>query len=334
MPLRAVLENSDIFAFEQSVESWEALKNSPRSKDLKMPCCGKRAIPKTSSLGNFFFAHYRRSEDCDAKPESKEHIFLKNVIAKAAKSANWDVTTEYSDTSPNGDIWKADVLCSNENVRVAFEVQLSRQTLKEINYRQARYKSSGVRAAWFVSETIGKSLNQHQSKELPIFIVNNYSNEDDIPIVSGFTFSLDKFVKSLLSGLISWKTDPEELNVYYIKDTCWSCGKSVKQPYGYSIDVHHEFVKTVPNCSTVLKEILDHVGNDNLVSRGINKISAHPYFKGNAPGFPYCTECIHCGQPQANHFLMEKLNLARKEETEFSEPFIIGTCNGRWEYER
>jgi hypothetical protein len=333
MPLRAILDNSDLFAFEQTVEFWEALKNSPKGKQLAMPCCGERAIAKTSPLGNFFFAHYRRAEECDAKPESKEHIFLKGVIAKAAKSANWEVATEYQGFTPNGDQWIADVLCRKETARVALEVQLSKQTLKEFNYRQERYKNSGVRAAWFVSEIVEKSINHQQSKELPIFVVSDYATEEPLPIVKGFNLPLVNFVQLLLSGSVSWKTDPEEFNVYYIKDTCWSCGNSVKQPYGYSVDVYHEFVKTVPNCSAMLKEILDHLSNDKLASVGINRIAAYPNFKGNAPKFPYCAECLHCGQPQANHFLMEKTKVARSEEAEYSELVTIGMCNGRWECE-
>lgn len=333
MPLRALLNDSDLFAFEQTVAAWESLKKSPERTKLVMPCCGERAIAKTSPLGSFFFAHYRRAENCHAKPESKEHIFLKGVIAKAAKSAGWEVTTEYPGLTPSGDQWLADVLCTKKSARVVLEVQLSKQTLKDFNYRQERYKRSGIRAAWFVAESVEQTINYHQSKELPVFVVKNYANKESLPMVAGFNRPLEQFVQLLLSGSVSWKTDPEEFDVYYIEDTCWSCGKAVKQPYGYSIGVYGEFVKTVPNCSTVLKEILDQLGNDKLASAGINRISSHPNFKGNAPKFPYCAECLHCGQPQANHFLMEKLKVASNEEGEHAESFIVGTCNGRWECE-
>lgn len=333
MPLRALLDGTTIFAFEQTEESWAALKNSPEKKRLSMPCCGERAIAKISPLGNYFFAHSRKAEHCCSKPESKEHIFLKGVIAKAAKSANWDVTTEHIGSSPDGNKWIADVFCK-KNTQVAFEVQLSKQTLKEFSLRQDRYKNSGVRTAWFVSESVATSIRHPQSKELPIFTVGNYAKAQSVPIAFSFNIPLDEFVQALLSGSVTWKEDQEELNIHYIHDKCWSCGSAVKQPYGYSIDVYYDFVKTVPNCSNVLKDILDYVGNEALSSREINKIASHPKFKGNAPGFPYCAECIHCGQPQANHYLIEKLKSDRNNETyvDYVESFIVGACNGRWEY--
>ncbi|MBT3029427.1 MAG: hypothetical protein KME48_19890 [Candidatus Thiodiazotropha sp. (ex Ctena orbiculata)] len=331
MPLRAVLDNINLFAYEQTVESWNKLKNSPERKKLAMPCCGERAIAKTSPLGTFFFAHYRKATDCYAAPESPEHVYLKEIIATSAKAAHWAVITEHPGASPKGDKWVADVFCEKKSAKIAFEVQLSKQTLSEFKYRQARYKESGIRAAWFVSANVAESINHPQSKELPIFVIEDYSIESSIPLVSGFNLPLRDFVRDLLSGHISWKTDPEEMNIHYIKDTCWSCGKPVKQPYGYSIDVYHDVVKTVPNCSTVLEKILGYVGNENLAARGINKISAFPTFKGNAPNFPYCSECLYCGQPQANHYLMQKLKAAREEEAEYAESFVTGECNGRWE---
>ncbi|MFT7043816.1 MAG: hypothetical protein ACJAW7_002579 [Candidatus Azotimanducaceae bacterium] len=332
MPLRAILNKTDLFAFEQTPDSWEELKSSQQRAKLVMPCCGERAVAKTSPLGNFFFSHYRRSSECQAKPESKEHLFLKDAIAKAAKATGWDVITEYPGSTPDGDGWVADVYCRNKMAHIAFEVQLSKQSIKEFNYRQERYKKSGVRAAWFVSETVHKSINSVSSKDLPVFLVREYAGSTPSPIISQFDLPLDKFIRSLLSGEVSWVVDPEELSVYYIQDTCWSCGKPVRQPYGHGIDVYYEHVKTVPNCSTVLNKILDYVGNESLASHGINRISSYPNFKGNAPNFPYCAECIHCGQPQANCFLMEKLEKLHREEEECAESFIIGTCNGRWEY--
>lgn len=330
MPLRAILNDINLFAFEQTLDSWSELKSSKKRTELVMPCCGERAIAKTSSQGSFFFSHYRKNPDCESKPESKEHIILKNVIAIASKKAGWDVVTEYPGSSFDGQNWVADVYCTKEKKAVAFEVQLSKQSLREFNYRQERFRRSGVRSAWFVSEAVYNSANTISSKELPVFIVKEFSCRTDSPIVAQFGVSLDKFIRSLLLGRVSWETDLEELHVHYIQDTCWSCEKSVRQPFAYGVDVYFERVKTVPNCSTVLKKILDYVGNDSLLSSGINKIVSHPNFKGNIPSFPYSAECNHCGQPQANSGLIDKLKDGYDEE--HAESFVIGTCNGRWEY--
>ncbi|MBF4069172.1 hypothetical protein ISJ33_23825 [Burkholderia pseudomallei] len=116
---------------------------------IKMPCCGRAAIPKTSKRGNYFFAHAVRG-DCTSAPESQDHIFLKSLIAKAAKSAGWTVVTEWSGTAPNGERWIADVFCQKGSAKVAIEVQLSYQTVEELRRRTSNYRASGVRVAWVV----------------------------------------------------------------------------------------------------------------------------------------------------------------------------------------
>jgi len=334
MPLRAKINDSDVLAFDYSNESWEELKNSQKRTQLTMPCCGGKAIPKTSPLGTFFFAHYRKPENCYSQPESKQHILLKSVVAKAAKSIDWDVVTEYSEISPRGEKWIADVFCKRERARIALEVQLSKQGLNEFLRRQMRYKESGVRTAWFVSEKVEKAIsnniNYMVSKDLPVFVVTEFEVINPIPIVRDFNMPLESFVRSLLSGYVSWKTDKDELSVEFLEDRCWSCGSHVKQPCGYFDDVYGCYIKSVPNCSRVLKEIRDYVGNENLANYGINLISEHPEFNDNTPDFPYCAECLNCGNPQSNYYLWEKFKVARKKEELQTETFIVGECNGRW----
>lgn len=334
MPLRANINGKDVLAFEQSEESWNELKNSEQKQFLTMPCCGERAIPKTSPLGSFFFSHYRKPQDCDSLPESKEHIYLKGLIAKAAKSTGWDVTTEKYGKTPKGEKWIADVFCSKNKVDIAFEVQLSKQTLADFSHRQKRYKDSGVRAAWFVSEKVEKALTNNirnlSSKSLPVFVVTGFDAKPPIPIVRDFDTSLEKFIQLLLYGSVQWKTDKDELYVEFFVDSCWSCGSIVKQPCGYFHDVYASSIKSVPNCSRVLEEIKDYVSNENLASCGINQVSAHPELSGNSPDFPYCAECLNCGKPQSNYYLWEKFKIARQNDVLRAEEFIVGECNGRW----
>lgn len=335
MPLRAALHGTDIHAFRYTEENWSALRAAPERALLVMPCCGERAIPKTSALGSKFFSHYRKPIDCDSAPESKEHILLKEIASKAALAAGWNVTTEYAGASSDGTHWIADVFCTKNKARIALEIQLSKQSASQFSYRQNRYKDSGVRAAWFTSERILSSLLYTSSKSLPIFAVGNLSEPSLSPEMTGFGVTFYDFVKDLLSGKVTWQEDPNEVQVHYINDSCWNCKKHVKQAYGWSIDVYSEYVKTVPNCSTVLLELSTIVSNQELSSRGINQIFSRPHFKGNAPSFPYCAICLHCGQPQANCYLMEKLTTHRHESAMFgSETFVIGTCNGRWEHRK
>ncbi|MBX9902394.1 MAG: hypothetical protein K2Y28_16585, partial [Burkholderiaceae bacterium] len=92
MPLRAVQDKNSIHAYEFNSGEWAELKKSCHLLDLKMPCCGNMAIPKTSSLGTHFFAHNRRG-NCTSAPESPEHLRCKQLIAEAALATGWTVVT-------------------------------------------------------------------------------------------------------------------------------------------------------------------------------------------------------------------------------------------------
>ncbi|MFN3237409.1 MAG: competence protein CoiA [Pseudomonadales bacterium] len=317
-----------------SQAEWEALKTSDRRALLKMPCCGGRAIAKTSSLGTRYFSHYRKSEDCDFKPESKEHLLLKEIVATAASASGWQVVTEGIGETKDGQKWRADVLCKKNNALVALEVQLSNQTLEEFKARQDRYKKSAVRAAWFVSEIQYSHTKSLLSKDIPIFYVgweSGYAN----PQALDFAMPLADFVKALLSGMVTWKDEPEEYEVLFLKDTCWKCGSTVNLPYGYSVGVYGDNIKTIPNCDKILSEIRKTVGNEFLRENGINTIHSHPRLKGNAPNFPNCCVCVHCGTPEANSYLYEKhiANYKLGSANRGSVTKVIGRCEGRWEIE-
>lgn len=57
MPLRSVSDAGNAHAFEFNAPQWAELKKSYRSMGLRAHSCGVDAIPKTSTLGNHFFAH-------------------------------------------------------------------------------------------------------------------------------------------------------------------------------------------------------------------------------------------------------------------------------------
>jgi competence protein CoiA len=116
---------------------------------LCMRCCSSPAIPKVSSLGTHFFAHKSRA-GCQTGPESPEHLQAKFIIAESAETAGWRASTEESGIDPDGNPWIADVICTQRNAKVAFEVQLVSQSLEVIRARQERYRRSDIRGLWLI----------------------------------------------------------------------------------------------------------------------------------------------------------------------------------------
>jgi competence CoiA-like predicted nuclease len=238
VPLRALQNGTNTFAFEQDEVSWTILKTNYKSSSLLMPCCQSAAIPKTSRLGNFFFAHSIQG-DCHSEPESQEHIWVKSLVAKAAKKAGWDVKTEWPGESKDAEKWIADVYCTKGAIKIVIEIQLSRQTVEETHARQLKYKNSGVRCAWLASELTFKNQFIMPCKDLPFFIMSSPKVGFE-PTLIDFSTSLSDFIIGMFNKKLNWviEESAEEYAIDYIEDTCWNCKKENKQVYGYSIDVY------------------------------------------------------------------------------------------------
>lgn len=253
MPLRAKQGQTDILAFQYSEEAWQVLKANHKSLNLIMPCCNSSAIPKTSPRGTQFFAHAKK-HDCNSVSESQEHLFIKSLVARSAAELGWDVKTEWRGSTPSGEGWVADVFCVRRKSKIAFEIQMSWQTIQETQKRQARYQESGIRSAWFASAKTFDNNYIRPTKDIPFFLISASSIPNE-PHVESFGLPLSYFVKQLLQGKVTWQLTPWCYSIHFMEDVCWKCKKAVKQVYGYSIDIYELNAQTVPHFSKVLFKI-------------------------------------------------------------------------------
>tara|TARA_R110001606_G_scaffold297328_1_gene445164 strand:+ start:582 stop:1598 length:1017 start_codon:yes stop_codon:yes gene_type:complete len=338
MPLRAELKDKILFSFKVSLDEWNELKGSDSRKLLTLPCCGNRAIAKTSPLGTQFFSHHRKSKDCISKPESKEHLRLKALVASAAESVGWDVTTEFIGESLKGEKWIADVYCTKGKAKVALEIQLSQQTKGELGARHKRYVESGVRDGWLMEENVYKNSGYSSQKAFPRFGVKNIE-EDRAPLMSDYEITVEQFVKKLLTGGLEWKEDIDSEVIYYMKSICWKCSKGLKIPVGIGNNENSnfdDFIKTVPNCSTFYEKLIKQLGGSELERLGLTTIGPNPHMKGNAPRFPFCVKCTRCYAPQSNHHTLKSFTYWVKNNDSESH-YVIHTRyynNGRYELKK
>lgn len=193
MPLKCIDGDKEIYAFDyESDGDWAELREiNATQKHLSMPCCGAGVTLRTSSLGTRHFAHARRGE-CATAPESAEHLLAKVAIIEAIKATEWLALPEQGGVSPLGNAWRADVLAIKGNVKIAFEVQLSRQTARDTELRQSIYKESGVRGLW-------------------LFKQPDFPSNSEIP---GFKVSFDTHSKSFMVSVPSSLRDSESLRRY------------------------------------------------------------------------------------------------------------------------
>ncbi len=147
MPIRGKVDGEEIYATDLSAAEATRKKIEIREKGLTvlMVCCGNKGHLKISGNMNPFFCHNPGTKnDCNWKSETKEHRLIKEIIRQACIDMDWEATTEYSD---NND-WRADVYATNGVIKVAFEVQLSKQNYPDTVVRNNKYSAAGVHCCW------------------------------------------------------------------------------------------------------------------------------------------------------------------------------------------
>ncbi|MGA3229804.1 MAG: competence protein CoiA family protein [Candidatus Binatus sp.] len=243
MPLSCLRDGDLLASFQLSDDEWTGLRANYRNMHLSMRCCSRAAIPKVSSLGTRFFAHRSRGA-CQTAPESPEHLKAKFVIAQSARAVGWRASTEESGSDADGNPWTADVLCIRGKAKVAFEVQLSPQSLEDYEARQKRYERTGIRCLWLMRLRRNSSaLNSFTpSRELPLVLLDVKEPASMTVLAersSGATIPLADFVKGALAGDFFWaEMRPGrilvELQIASI--TCWKCHSPIKAIRGYIIN--------------------------------------------------------------------------------------------------
>ena len=210
---------------------WEALKQVTQLGDFTLPCCEATAVLKTSINGTHFFAHL--SDECATAEETKWHRIGKAAILTSLNGIGVEGHEEVPGRSPNGDIWRADVLFSVGRRTVAIELQRSYQNLREYMRRQERYTASSVECYWLVRREVyvplAKATSQLRLKrefdsvwppdgigtgmlpELPIGVLQG--DEQLLVNFGGFKFAT---VQTWLEGIL--KSD------YQYREGCWNLG--------------------------------------------------------------------------------------------------------------
>lgn len=159
MPLVALIDDHRVVAPLLDDVAWAEVKSSV----LVLPC-DARAVPKQNKYGTRYFAHWPGSHcEVEHKPESAEHLRVKEIIVKAAISAGWWAEPEVPADDRS---WIADVLVTNGDHRVALEVQWTQQSAEEYHRRTARYLAAGVDCYWFARH---KSTWNGHDVRVPVF---------------------------------------------------------------------------------------------------------------------------------------------------------------------
>jgi len=238
MPLLAYRKSGEPLVAPLMADSeWEKLRAS-RDRDAWMPYDRGQAIPKVSRLGTRFFAH-TPGQSPQGGGETDIHLYLKAQCLIGARDAGWEALPEQSGRTPDGQDWRADVLCRRPGKAwsVAFEAQVQLQGEETYYQRQARYAAAGIRALWLVTHRHGVLDRPDQS--LPAFKAAVWRGRQGRPAatvhIDGLSLGVAEFVSGALSRQLHWYENGRHGTVILVmrEDQCWhrTCRKTVLLAY-------------------------------------------------------------------------------------------------------
>lgn len=329
MPLKCFNNNKPIYSFDFNEDEWEALrKENKQTKCLETSCCNEKVVLKTSPLGTRYFAHIRKGE-CKTAPMTAEHILAQLHIIDGIKRTNWDFEPEANpekcEITPTGREWQADVLATKNKHKIAFEVQWSRQSIKETLRRHNRYKDSNVRALWFFRQS-----DFIADKENPAFQIEFNEVEksfkvhlrpvpywgDDKPRPPAIP--LQDFVEGCLTGKLVYAPiigKTVELEVLTINQQCKRCKKHtniitglkflVSNIISYSPDIHASI-----HTSGIQEHLLKWLPVGLLKAHIIGKLKVRKSFMAVEREATYFSNgCYHCDGIQPKFYADKSLEI-------------------------
>lgn len=155
MPFTALYKNDTINSLNIEQDFWNELKASEQAqKELRCPDCEGLMIAR-AGIGFKVaphFAHITDAQGCQLLGESKEHLYIKQLVFEACQSLGLEATTEQR-IDLDGETRIADVCVPSENKIV--EVQLTNQSNREYYHRDNWYRRAGYESLWLTWQEIG-----------------------------------------------------------------------------------------------------------------------------------------------------------------------------------
>ncbi len=152
----------------------------------------------------------------------RKHDRIQNEIISTCYDLGINAIQEY-----RGNGWRADIYVPNSDRPIAFEIQISPQSLNKTLERQAKYMRDNINCCWLFEKPVSK-LNEERP-DLPLFYVEDTS---DLQLLVNLgdrrKVDLQTFLQSYISNSIQFKTvaitkERQLVNLVFYKMECWKC---------------------------------------------------------------------------------------------------------------
>ena len=148
------------------------------------------------------------------------HIRIQNEIRDILLALGFNSECEY-----RGNGWRADVYAENGDRKFAFEVQLSPQTYKRTEERQAIYIREGIIACWLFENDPSK--RRQEKEDLPVFKIVECDNSLYVSLKGRKMLPLGVFIHDFVCGGIKFCSTLKPIpsvEVNFIEMPCNRCG--------------------------------------------------------------------------------------------------------------
>jgi phage FluMu protein Com len=152
---------------------------------------------------------------------SRKHNRIQSQIVSTCNKLGIDAKLEY-----RGKGWRADVFVPRSKKPIAFEIQLSPQSLTKTLARQSKYVHDGVIGCWLFETPIPKLINERP--DLPVFYVEDKEETLIVNLGDRRKINLQAFLENFLSDKIQFRRmaktkSLQNVNLVFYEMTCWKC---------------------------------------------------------------------------------------------------------------
>ena len=147
------------------------------------------------------------------------HDRIKRRVSLACNLLGGQAQEEY-----RGSDWRADIFVEYNDVKYAFEIQTSQQSLQRTIERQDKYRRDNIIGCWLFEKERKRKIEELET--LPLFQVIDEGEQFFVSLKGRKTLPLEVFVNDFINGRIKFCYTRKALpiiDVNFIEMSCWKC---------------------------------------------------------------------------------------------------------------
>ena len=153
-----------------------------------------------------------------------KHIRIQQEVLSACQILGINAIPEY-----RGKDWRADIYVPNNGRPIAFEIQLSYQSLNKTRERQSKYIRDGIVGCWLFENPVPKL--DEEIEELPLFFVEDtLTSHLMVNLGDRRKVDLHMFLQNFITDGIQFKQNAitksmQGVNLVFYTMKCWRCNE-------------------------------------------------------------------------------------------------------------